>query len=345
MDSITQYYREINSGFLKNHMRQGSDVGFEIFYKVENEGEDPRFLKFAEYGPETCEKIQQMMEMEDHQELFIHETDLIRFYKEFLKKNLNSSLEKEEPYPQVLKKAYTVARMILREYFENIGSSRILRTLNDVVTIMEISLSQGQIKFMDLYKTTDKANSLYTHCVNSGLYCMFLGVQMKMDSSSVRALGLGGILYDIGKKSIPRQILAKSEELTPQEKQVIRTHPSAGRKVLNDMKCYSQDILSMAAQHHEKYDGSGYPFGLAGEKISFPARICVVTDVLSALVCQRNFRQALSPFEALTEMKNNMPGHFDVKILVEFIKAFIASKSPADPPHQTSRPPAPQKIA
>ena len=141
-----------------------------------------------------------------------------------------------------------------------------------------------------------------------------------------RELGLGGMLYDIGKKHIPMNVLNKKGELTIGDWQHIRKHPSAGRKVLNDMKCYSQNILRMAGEHHEKYDGSGYPFGLAGEQISFPAQVCAISDVFNALICNREYHDPRTAFETLVEMKNNMPGHFDPKIMLKFIKAFARSQ-------------------
>ncbi|MBT5471753.1 MAG: HD domain-containing protein [Nitrospina sp.] len=112
----------------------------------------------------------------------------------------------------------------------------------------------------------------------------------------------------------------KEGELEPQEFQFIREHPSAGRKDLNDMKSYSENILKMAAEHHEKYDVTGYPFQLKGEKISLYARVCVIMDVSGALTSPRTNRPSMTPFSALTEMKNNMEGHFDMRILVNFIK-------------------------
>ena len=76
----------------------------------------------------------------------------------------------------------------------------------------------------------------------------------------------------------------------------------------------------MAAEHHEKYDVTGYPFQLKGEKISLYARVCVIMDVFGALTSPRTNRPSMTPFSALTEMKNNMEGHFDMRILVNFIK-------------------------
>jgi putative two-component system response regulator len=78
--------------------------------------------------------------------------------------------------------------------------------------------------------------------------------------------------------------------------------------------------LKMAAEHHEKYDGTGYPFQLKGEKISLYARVCGIMDVFGALTSPRTNRSGMTPFAAVSEMKNNMEGHFDMRILINFIK-------------------------
>jgi len=86
------------------------------------------------------------------------------------------------------------------------------------------------------------------------------------------------------------------------------------------MKCYSENIVRMVEEHHEKFDGTGYPFELKGDRISLYARICSIMDVFGALTAPRKNRPGMAPFAALTEMKNNIEGQFDMRILVNFIK-------------------------
>ncbi len=322
MDSISQYYREINRGFLDKAWRAGPEIGFELYYRLDKSEREPQFLKFASYTPETRLRIRKLLESDSHQTLFIHENDLIRYYRDFLIDNLNQSLSQEQPYEKILKDSYEVARMILREYFESIGSSRILRSLGDVVNIMQTCIALGGMESKDIFKLTVRENNHHSHCANTGLYNLFLGCKFKLETRAIQDLGLGGMLFDIGKKTIPDEVLEKKGKLTPEEWQFIRKHPSAGKKVLNDMKCFSPGILNMAMEHHEKFDGSGYPFGLTGEKISYVARICTISDVFNALVCKREHRPSFSPFEALKEMKTKMNGQFDSRIFIDYIKAF-----------------------
>ena len=324
--SIADYYREINRDFLNKAWREGPEIGFELFYKTGGGNEEPLFLKFGDYAPETRAKIQNLMESKENQSLYIHENDLIKYYNEFQIVNLRQVLENEGPSAKVLSNAYQVCIRLLKEYFDSIGSTRILRSLDEVIEIMRICLTEGKVDTVAVFETTSKENSHSVHCANAGLYNMYFGVQLKLQPTEIRELGLGGMLFDIGKKGIPQNIIEKPGGLTPEEWKHIRKHPSASKKVLNDMHCYSKNILNMAAEHHEKFDGTGYPFGLPGRKISFQAQVCNISDIFSALVCKRYFHEPRSAFEALVEMKNNMPGHFDPKILMSFIQAFARPK-------------------
>ena len=334
MDSIAHFYREINSGFLN----KSCDQGFEISYLAEYDDNDqPLFRKFVHYTPENHEKIKKMMDGDDCMEFFIHETDLIRYYKDFRIKALSDALENGESPKKVLKTAYLLNEQILKEYFENIGSSRILRTLEYLINVIQDCMAQGNLEFIDVFLITKKDDHSYTHCTNTGMYCMALANKLKMKPEAVREIGLGGMLFSIGKKSIPYDVIIKEGELTPEEFQLIRKLPSASRKILNDMKCYSDNILKMALEHREKFDGTGYPFQLKGEKISLYARVVSIMDVFGALTAARPNRKAFTPFTAVNEMKNNMTGHFDTRILINFIKILADAAAAKVAPKKTDK--------
>jgi HD-GYP domain-containing protein (c-di-GMP phosphodiesterase class II) len=332
MDSIAHFYREINSGFLN----KSCDQGFEISYLAEYDDNDlPIFRKFVHYTPENHEKIKKMMEGDDCMEFFIHETDLIRYYKDFKIKTLSDALKNGESPKKVLKTAYLLNEQILKEYFENIGSSRILRTLENLISVIQDCMAQGKLEFIDVFLITGKDDHSYTHCTNTGMYCMALANKLKMKPEAVREIGLGGMLFSIGKKSIPYDVIIKEGELSPEEFQVIRKLPSATKKILNDMKCYSENILKMALEHREKFDGTGYPFEMKGEKISLYARVVSIMDVFGALTAARPNRKAFTPFTAVNEMKNNMTGHFDTRILINFIKILADAAAAKVAPKKT----------
>lgn len=326
ISSIADYYRKINRDFLDKAWQDGPKLGFELFYKTAGGEQEPLFLKFGSYTPESREKICELVDSQENQSLYIHENDLIRYYNDFLIVNLRRSLNREEPFEKILADSFEVSKQILKEYFDSIGSARILRCLNAVVEVMHQCLSQGKLDAGSVFNAVSRENTHASHCANSSVLILFFAQQLSLKPAEIRELGLGGMLYDIGKKNIPPNVLSKKTGLSEEDWQHIRKHPSAGRKILNDMKCYRPNILLMAAEHHEKHDGSGYPFGLAGNKISFAAKVCAIADVFNALICTRDHHDPKSAFETLVEMKNNMPGHFDPKILLSFIKAFAPSK-------------------
>ena len=142
-NSITDFYREINRDFLNKAWQDGPQIEFELFYKTTNSIQEPLFLKFGSYDLETREKICTLVASEDNQSLYIHENDLIHYYKDFLIVNLRQSLERGEPFNEILADAHQVSIRILQEYFDSIGSSKILRSLNEVVEIMQLCLTKA----------------------------------------------------------------------------------------------------------------------------------------------------------------------------------------------------------
>jgi len=319
MNSIAHFYREIQPAFLDARWEQG----FEIYYKVDG-GEDDRFLKFTDYSPTNHERILQLMNSDDCQEFYIHENDLIRYYKEFVLKSLKDKLDGKQTPLENIKNIYIVCRNVLKEYFVNIASTRILRNLDELVPILETQLREANLNFTALFGLLDKDPPVYTHSANVGFLCAFLGIKANMNSESVRELSLGGMIFDVGKKDVPYDIITKTSELSTEEFKSVRKHPAAGKKILNDMKCYSKNILAMAVEHHEKFDGTGYPAGMSGDKTTPFAKICSIMDVFSSLTCDRDHRDSFTPLQALSMMKKEMNGHFDPQFLEAFIKAITA---------------------
>ena len=136
------------------------------------------------------------------------------------------------------------------------------------------------VHFPEIFAITRRDDRVATHCVNVGYYCLALGMELKMDPEELRETFVGGLFSDIGKKFIPSEILLKEKALDAKETKVVRKHPSFGRKLLNDMRGFSEIVLNMAREHHENWDGSGYPNKLKRKRISYHGRICKIMDVV-----------------------------------------------------------------
>jgi len=137
-----------------------------------------------------------------------------------------------------------------------------------------------------------------------------LGRVLEISREEQDNLYRGGLLHDIGKIGTPAQIINKNSRLTDQEYNTIREHPRTGLRILEPIKAFA-DLLPIVGQHHEKFDGSGYPDGLAGEAINFNARILAVADVFDALSSERPYRAAMKPDQVFRIIKDDSGSHFD----------------------------------
>lgn len=134
-------------------------------------------------------------------------------------------------------------------------------------------------------------------------------------------------LHDIGKVAVPDSILLKPGPLTEEEFEVIKLHPEVGAKILSQAevllegKSFLSYAIDIAEYHHERWDGSGYPYGLAGEDIPFLARVMAIADVYDALVSERPYKPPFSHGKALDVIVEEAGGHFDPSL----VEAFLSS--------------------
>lgn len=167
-------------------------------------------------------------------------------------------------------------------------------------------------------KTFD--NYTYSHCVNVATLATLIGIQLGYSRVSLQELTSAGLMHDLGKLDIPISIINKPGSLSDSEFTLIKNHPTyAVNKLKNSMKI-SLTVLDGIGSHHEKFDGSGYPEGLAGANIPLCGRILAVADVYDALTTSRSYRPAWSTKDALDFMASNSETHFDPDILNAFFK-------------------------
>jgi HD-GYP domain-containing protein (c-di-GMP phosphodiesterase class II) len=145
-----------------------------------------------------------------------------------------------------------------------------------------------------------------------------IGMRLGLRPAALRALAEGAYLHDVGKVGIPDHILNKPGALTDEERTWIQQHPIVGYDIVGRAPSL-RDALSVIRQHHERYDGHGYPDGLAGEQISLAARIVAVADVWDALTSDRAYRPAWPPDRALAHLEAGRGAHFDPCCLDAFL--------------------------
>jgi putative nucleotidyltransferase with HDIG domain len=155
------------------------------------------------------------------------------------------------------------------------------------------------------------------HCQRVAFFACVLADSAGMDSRSLFWFRLGALLHDIGKIIVPTEVLNKAGDLTDEEWEIMKRHPEAGLDLVADID-FPGDVRAIIRNHHERWDGHGYPDGLAGEEIPFAARILCVADVYDALTTARSYRDSLSHSRAAEVMRES-PGQFDPQLLDTFL--------------------------
>ncbi len=144
-----------------------------------------------------------------------------------------------------------------------------------------------------------------------------------IESDGIESIRMAGMIHDIGKISVPAEILSKPVRLSEIEISLIRVHPQAGYDILKDIE-FPWAIGQIILQHHERMDGSGYPQGLKGDQVCFEARIVAVADVVEAMASHRPYRPGLGLESALKEISVNQGSLYDERVVNACLKVFAA---------------------
>ena len=203
------------------------------------------------------------------------------------KDNFTSSISsfKDELNDIVVKNATDVTDNMLHEVDSILG-----RTRNSLHLLDMMQCLRG---FDDL---------TYTHSMNVALICNVIGSWAGFSKDDLNTLMLCGLLHDIGKLKIPTEIIQKPGKLTDEEFDLIRSHPKLGYDILRS-KNLDDRIKLAALQHHERYDGKGYPNGLKGNEIDLFSGIVAIADVYDAMTADRVYRKGICPFPVLEHME------------------------------------------
>lgn len=172
-----------------------------------------------------------------------------------------------------------------------------------------------------------EANDNYTkgHCERVEKFSLMMAQQLQLDSSMMETLSKAALLHDIGKIGVPSEILNKETPLDSEEFDIIKKHCEIGHQILKEVNFLAQSV-PIILQHHERYDGLGYPSGLAGEQINLLARIISVADSFDAMTTSRAYRKVPLSFEqAKTELIKGKSSQFDPNVVDVFLACVQAT--------------------
>ena len=181
-------------------------------------------------------------------------------------------------------------------------------------------ISRGYSETLRALIAAVEARDAYTHGHSARVaeLSVSIGLRLGLRPSALRTLAEGAYLHDVGKVGIPDHVLNKPGALTDEERAWIQEHPVVGADIVGRAPSL-RDALTVIRQHHERFDGRGYPDGLAGEEISLAARIVAVADVWDALTSDRAYRPAWPPDRALAHLEADRGAHFDPRCLDAFL--------------------------
>jgi putative nucleotidyltransferase with HDIG domain len=168
------------------------------------------------------------------------------------------------------------------------------------------------------------------HSERVSIFAVAIGEEMRLDAESRETLRLGALLHDIGKIGVPDEVLRKSGPLTPAEFETIKTHTTAGARILRSIPFLAPHI-PIVELHHERPDGMGYPYGLRGDDIPLAARIVHVADAFDAMTSARAYRSGRIPVEAIAELRRCVGTDFDgpaVEALIAALPRLVAASEP-----------------
>lgn len=282
---------------------------------------DGRMVLYAHPDEEFTDQHRRKLYSHGVEEIYI-QTKQREAFEQYLQANLgNTLLDDELPMAERSKVFYNASLDIVKDTFDNRMPQPLDRSGFDKIRALveqgtDFLLKDGSIKSLASLISHDYHT--YSHSVHVFVFAAALLQTFDLPENQLVAIGIGAILHDIGKTQIPRYILNKKGKLTKEEREIIMTHSLKGVAVCSLLPL-SQDSINCILFHHENFDGTGYPAGLHGDDTALPVRVVKICDVYAALTTERPYAPARSPFTALSIMRDEMPGHFDMRLFRRFV--------------------------
>lgn len=201
-----------------------------------------------------------------------------------------------------------------------INTETLLHEVDRLASMDESATSYSVFDMLHNMREFDDAT--YVHCLNVSLICTVFAKWLKLPPEDVRLASICGLLHDIGKLKIPEEIITKPARLTDQEYSIIKKHTIEGYNILKNQDI-DEHIKNAALMHHEKYDGTGYPLGLRGNKIDFFARLVAIADVYDATTSARVYRGPLCPFKVIELFEQEGYDKYDAHMIITFLENIV----------------------
>ncbi|MBF0186949.1 MAG: HD-GYP domain-containing protein [Magnetococcales bacterium] len=232
---------------------------------------------------------------------------------------------KSAPLEEELAKAAEAkqqARTLVGNVLEDarLGKQVAVGPVKDAVAGIMDSMFRNEDAMLSLSQLKQRDEYTFLHSVNVGVFLMSFSRAMGDDEETIIDVGTGAMLHDIGKMRTPPEVLNKPGRLTDDEFQIMRDHVVHSYDILSQSPGISESALHVAGQHHERYDGTGYPDGLKGEEIGKYGQMAAIVDVYDAITSDRCYHKGMSPHVALQKMMDWSKHHFNKGLFESFVR-------------------------
>jgi putative nucleotidyltransferase with HDIG domain len=220
------------------------------------------------------------------------------------------------------RRIHSEANLIMRNVMRDarLGKQVHVEQMAPVVDKMADSILRNSGAILSLARIKNKDEYTFQHSVGVAALLIAFSRGLGLDEDTIRQAGLGGMVHDVGKMQTPDSILNKPGKLTDEEFSVMRHHVVASREILEITPNIPRTALEVAAQHHERYDGSGYPNRLKGDEISRIGQMAAIIDVYDAITSDRVYHKGMAPTEALRKLFEWSKFHFNPELVHAFAR-------------------------
>ncbi len=207
---------------------------------------------------------------------------------------------------------------LIQEWAERKGPRTYIRVEETVKNIL-LELLDGKLPVYGLAEVCTVDAYTYAHSVDVCILSAMMGCHMNLKRSDILKLALGSLLHDLGKTKIDKRLLNKPDRLTQTEMSLVKKHPGLGIEMIGQTDACPV-ARHIVLNHHERYNGSGYPYGLAREQIHEYASICGICDTYSAMTADRSYRKALPPNEVYEMLMGSAGRLFPMRVVRAFLR-------------------------
>ena len=311
--SATEDFTTVFSPVPSSAVRFLDDFACDLY--IVREGDDAPVL-YREKSYEEDESKSRLLKDCTYKTFYVKAADY-RSYQKKLESQLERLLQSDDISTA---DRFSILQSALADRFEHafrlINSGRAIQESQSIGTKIASTLQNNDTLPMDLISVAKHDFDTFTHTTNVSGYCVLLALKLGINApDELNEIAIGGMLHDLGKRSIPRSVLNKEGRLTRAEKRTVQTHPQRGYEDLHDRSDLNFGQRMMVYQHHERIDGTGYPVRIVGRDIHPWAKLCAVVDVFEALTSRRPYRPCLSITEALEYLESAAGSHLDKEIV------------------------------